>query len=245
MSVNERLEREVQEYENKYRGRELPGFINYKTFETMVKEQVKKLEDPAIRTLRTIGGKTDYMRLFYKALYLDRCPLLPHSDAVRKVFIQLAQASFAGFPNLVKTAKVGILSDRGVCIFFSYFYWNHLFFLCPQYKIEQIRQRNEKEAEELLRIQFKMEMLVYTQDRTYSSSLDESKKEDADKEHRRMKNDSKTFFLVKLNNATLIELMLHLKSYYKVSFYNTKYFGFILVSYKTSPYSSDCKSTSG
>lgn len=112
MSVNERLEREVWEYENKYRGRELPGFINYKTFEIMVKEQVKKLEEPAVKTLRNIGGKTDYMRLFYKALYLDRCPLLPHSDVVRNIFIQLAQTSFAGFPNLIKTAKVGILSDR-------------------------------------------------------------------------------------------------------------------------------------
>ena len=34
-----------------------------------------------------------------------------HSDAVRKVFIQLAQSSFAGLPNLVKTAKVEIIQE--------------------------------------------------------------------------------------------------------------------------------------
>lgn len=109
MSVNERLEREVQEYELKYRGRELPGFINYKTFEYMVKEQVKQLEEPAVRNLKDIGGKPEYMRFFSQVFYLDRCPL--HLDAVRRVFILLAQTSFAGLPNLIKTAKVSNCSD--------------------------------------------------------------------------------------------------------------------------------------
>lgn len=109
MSVNERLEREVQEYELKYRGRELPGFINYKTFEYMVKEQVKQLEEPAVRNLKDIGGKPEYMQFFSQLFYLDRCPL--HLDAVRKVFILLAQTSFAGLPNLIKTAKVSNCSD--------------------------------------------------------------------------------------------------------------------------------------
>ena len=54
--VNKRIEREVNDYEEKYRGRELPGFINYKTFEVMVKEQIKKLEEPAIRKLKEISG---------------------------------------------------------------------------------------------------------------------------------------------------------------------------------------------
>lgn len=111
MSVNERLEREVQEYELKYRGRELPGFINYKTFEYMVKEQVKQLEEPAVQSLKDIGGKPEYMRFFSQVFYLDRCPLPLHLDAVRKVFIYLAQTSFAGLPNLIKTAKVGNFSD--------------------------------------------------------------------------------------------------------------------------------------
>ena len=54
--VNDRIEREVEEYEERYRGRELPGFINYKTFELMVKQQIKQLEEPAVKKLKDIGG---------------------------------------------------------------------------------------------------------------------------------------------------------------------------------------------
>lgn len=74
----------------------------------MVKEQIKQLEEPALRRLKDIGGITGYMRFFFilSGLYLDRCPLLSHSDAIRKVFIQLAHISFTGLPNLIKCAKV-------------------------------------------------------------------------------------------------------------------------------------------
>lgn len=56
VAVNRRIEREVEEYEEKYRGRELPGFINYKTFELMVKEQIKQLEEPAVKKLKDMAG---------------------------------------------------------------------------------------------------------------------------------------------------------------------------------------------
>lgn len=56
-AVNQNIKREVKEYEDRYRGRELPGFINYKIFELMVKEQIKQLEEPAVRKLKDIGGK--------------------------------------------------------------------------------------------------------------------------------------------------------------------------------------------
>ena len=56
VAVSKKLEREVENYERNYRGRELPGFINYKTFESMVKEQIKQLEEPAVRKLKEIGG---------------------------------------------------------------------------------------------------------------------------------------------------------------------------------------------
>lgn len=56
-AVNDRLEKEVEEYEERYRGRELPGFINYKTFESMVKEQIKQLEEPAVKRLKDVGGR--------------------------------------------------------------------------------------------------------------------------------------------------------------------------------------------
>ncbi|KAF1391315.1 hypothetical protein PFLUV_G00040850 [Perca fluviatilis] len=171
---NKRIEREVEEYEEKYRGRELPGFINYKTFEIMVKDQLKELEEPAVKKLKEIG------------------------DAVRKVFIQLAISSFIGFPNLIKTAKT---------------------------KIEAIKQQKESTAEAMLRTQFKMELIVYSQDRTYSSSLSDRKKEEEEDEEEGRRSGRSLGLLHKErsivysmdNHATLQELMLHLKSYYKIA----------------------------
>lgn len=55
-AVNDELEDEVEKYEERYRGRELPGFINYKTFESIVKKQIKQLEEPAVKTLKDVGG---------------------------------------------------------------------------------------------------------------------------------------------------------------------------------------------
>lgn len=79
----------------------------------------------------------------------------------------------------------------------------------------------EKDAEKLLRTQFKMELLVYTQDRTYSISLDESKKEEQEVEcfqKNKAKQPLSGFPFKRNNHATLTELMLHLKSYYRVGF---------------------------
>ena len=56
IAVNRNIEKEVNQYEQKYRGRELPGFINYKTFEGMVKEQIKQLERPAVLKLKGVTG---------------------------------------------------------------------------------------------------------------------------------------------------------------------------------------------
>lgn len=83
--------------------------------------------------------------------------------------------------------------------------WLKVFF---QAKIEAIKQDKEATAESMLRTQFKMELLVYSQDRTYSNSLSESKQEDDEED---------IPVYTKDNHATLQELMLHLKSYYKVS----------------------------
>ncbi|XP_056130971.1 interferon-induced GTP-binding protein Mx3-like [Lampris incognitus] len=158
-NFNKKIEKEVAEYEKKYRGRELPGFINYKTFEVMVKEQIRLLEEPAIKKLKDIA------------------------DVVKKGFTQLAQASFVGFPNLIKTAKTNI---------------------------EAIRKEKESTAESMLRTQFKMELVVYTQDSTYSTNLKKRKREDDDilGHLAHIYND---------NGATLKEMMIHLKSYYQIA----------------------------
>ncbi|KAL0978542.1 hypothetical protein UPYG_G00171890 [Umbra pygmaea] len=154
---NNRIENEVANYEKMYRGSELPGFINYKTFEGMVKEQIKQLEEPAMKKLKEI------------------------SDAVRKIFIVLAQRSFIGYPNLVKLAKT---------------------------KIEVIKQVKESTAESMLRTQFKMELIVYTQDNTYSDSLSKRKVVEANFASFQQKTNS---------HATLQEMLLHLKSYYSIA----------------------------
>uniref|UniRef100_A0A4W5PPV9 Interferon-induced GTP-binding protein Mx n=1 Tax=Hucho hucho TaxID=62062 RepID=A0A4W5PPV9_9TELE len=165
-NFNQRIEGKVADYEKTYRGRELPGFINYKTFEVMVKDQIKQLEEPAVKKLKEI------------------------SDAVRKVFLLLAQSSFTGFPNLLKSAKT---------------------------KIEAIKQVNESTAESMLRTQFKMEMIVYTQDSTYSHSLSERKREEEEEDEDQPLNDIRSTIFSTDNHATLQEMMLHLKSYYWIS----------------------------
>uniref|UniRef100_A0A673FNE5 Interferon-induced GTP-binding protein Mx n=1 Tax=Sinocyclocheilus rhinocerous TaxID=307959 RepID=A0A673FNE5_9TELE len=166
-----KIEKQVGNYEAKYRGRELPGFINYKTFEGLVREQIKLLEDPALKTLKTV------------------------SDVVRKKFIQLAQFSFVGFPNLLKIAKT---------------------------KIEAIKQDKESQAESMLRTQFKMELIVYSQDGTYSQSLQDAKEMLEEEEDESSHRKPKKFNFVSVDictgsRATLREMKLHLESYYKIA----------------------------
>ncbi|XP_071228704.1 interferon-induced GTP-binding protein Mx2 isoform X2 [Salvelinus alpinus] len=180
-NFNKKIEKEVADYEKRYRGRELPGFINYKTFEVIVKDQIKQLEEPAVKKLKEI------------------------SDAARNAFILLAQNSFTGFPILLKTAKT---------------------------KIETIKQEKESTAESTLRTQFKMELIVYTQDSTYSYSLRKRKREEEELEEGELvKNpplsfgSQKGFSVVSVRStvnstdthATLREMMLHLKSYYHIA----------------------------
>ncbi|CAJ0929431.1 unnamed protein product, partial [Ranitomeya imitator] len=51
---NATLKSEIEEFEEFHRGRELPGFINYKTFEAIVKEKIENMEDPARNILKTV-----------------------------------------------------------------------------------------------------------------------------------------------------------------------------------------------
>uniref|UniRef100_A0A4W5R3F1 Dynamin stalk domain-containing protein n=1 Tax=Hucho hucho TaxID=62062 RepID=A0A4W5R3F1_9TELE len=47
----------VDEYDQKHRGSELPGFSNYRVFQHVVQKLVAKLKRPAIMTLQKIRGK--------------------------------------------------------------------------------------------------------------------------------------------------------------------------------------------
>ncbi|XP_059210557.1 interferon-induced GTP-binding protein Mx-like [Centropristis striata] len=106
-------------------------------------------------------------------------------DAVTKAFIQLAESSFIGFPKLTRRATA---------------------------KIGDIMRKLLSTAESMLRTQFRMELLVSSEDRTYSSSLSESKRE---KDEDKLK--GKNIVRNMDNHATLQEIMLHIKSYYKIA----------------------------
>ncbi|NWT62141.1 MX protein, partial [Erythrocercus mccallii] len=78
----------VCKYEDQYRGREFPGFSNYRTFEDIVKEQIRELEEPAMEILNNV------MKL------------------VEEKFMELAKKNFANFHNLNRAAKVKIEDIR-------------------------------------------------------------------------------------------------------------------------------------
>uniref|UniRef100_A0A3P8PUU5 Interferon-induced GTP-binding protein Mx n=1 Tax=Astatotilapia calliptera TaxID=8154 RepID=A0A3P8PUU5_ASTCA len=157
-NFNWNIQREVSQYERKYRGRELPGFINYKTFEAMIQEQIKQLEEPAVQKLKDVSG------MFF---------MIPQS----------LKSSLVGFPNLIRTAML---------------------------KIEDIRTKREAEAEAILRMQFQMELIVYTQDTTYSQMLAKRKREDKEEAVNSLVNNNSS-------GATLKEMLKHLKSYYQIA----------------------------
>lgn len=71
-----------------------------------------------------------------------------------------------------------------------------------QMKIEAISNDKEALAESMLRTQFRMELIVYTQDCRYSKKLGKRKREESGRENEA--------------GANLKEMMRHLKSYYEV-----------------------------
>ncbi|KAM7180601.1 interferon-induced GTP-binding protein Mx1-like [Macrochelys suwanniensis] len=81
LKVKEIMKEEVWGFENHYRGRELPGFVNYKTFEAIVKQQIVQLKSPAIMILKTV------------------------TELVRETFTEIAMQHFENFFYLFRAAK--------------------------------------------------------------------------------------------------------------------------------------------
>ncbi|KAI1885201.1 hypothetical protein AGOR_G00217740 [Albula goreensis] len=52
--LEEHLRDEVDEYSRTRRGKELPGFVNYKTFEGIVKQHIQDMEEPSVLVLRNV-----------------------------------------------------------------------------------------------------------------------------------------------------------------------------------------------
>ncbi|CAJ1051457.1 interferon-induced GTP-binding protein Mx-like isoform X1 [Xyrichtys novacula] len=164
VTFNSNIAKESLHYESKYRGRELPGFINYKTFEDMVKEQIKQLEEPAVQKLQEV------------------------SEIVKSELHRVAQNSLVGLPNLLNTAKI---------------------------KIESISKDKEAAAEAMLRTQFEMESMVYTQDTTYSETLGKRKREE-EQGSRVFSWGTRTTSTTETGD-TLKEIIKHFQSYYQIA----------------------------
>lgn len=75
------LKADINLYENQHRGRELTGFVNYKTFENIAKKQIRTFEEPAIDKLNEI------------------------TELVRSTFNNTAMEHFTHYPNLYRSAK--------------------------------------------------------------------------------------------------------------------------------------------
>lgn len=91
------------------------------------------------------------------------------------------------------------MSKYHFCHFKNCSYWLKVFF---QAKIEAIKQDKEATAESMLRTQFKMELLVYSQDRTYSNSLSESKQDEEEEEQHNHRGKLQKHVYTKDNHAT-------------------------------------------
>ncbi|XP_070322899.1 interferon-induced GTP-binding protein Mx1 isoform X2 [Odocoileus virginianus] len=121
---------EIKQFENRYRGRELPGFVNYKTFEIIIKKQVKILEEPAVDMLHTV------------------------TDIIRNTFTYVSGKHFSEFFNLHRTAKSKIEdirleqeeeAEKSIRLHFQ---MEQLVYCQDQVYRRALQQVREKEAEE-------------------------------------------------------------------------------------------------
>ncbi|NWS55547.1 MX protein, partial [Chunga burmeisteri] len=86
--VKKNVPSKVWKYEDQYRGREFPGFTNYRTFEDIIKEQIIELEEPAVEILNNVIG------------------------LVEEKFMELTKRHFANFQNLNRAAMTRIEDIR-------------------------------------------------------------------------------------------------------------------------------------
>ncbi|KFW12613.1 Interferon-induced GTP-binding protein Mx, partial [Eurypyga helias] len=86
--VKKTVPSKVWKYEDQYRGREFPGFANYRTFEDIIKEQIIELEEPAVDVLNNVIG------------------------FVEDKFMELTTKHFSNFQNLNRAAKTRIEAIR-------------------------------------------------------------------------------------------------------------------------------------
>uniref|UniRef100_A0A4W3JA90 Interferon-induced GTP-binding protein Mx-like n=1 Tax=Callorhinchus milii TaxID=7868 RepID=A0A4W3JA90_CALMI len=148
-----------------YRGRELPGFTNYKTFEAIIKQQVCRLEQPAMLKLKNI------------------------TEIVHESFMAIALHNFNGVPNLLKASKM---------------------------KMEELKKKQERHAVSQLRIQFKLEDIVYSQDSNYSDNLELKATEEYREQTPDQNSLTSKMSTSKSKEESIQEMSTHVDTYYKI-----------------------------
>ncbi|KAK7154290.1 hypothetical protein R3I94_007592 [Phoxinus phoxinus] len=81
IKTGETLTDEVEEYIRTCRGKELPGFLNYRTFENIVKKHIEELEEPALNLLKDVA------------------------DIVHSCVDRIVNSHFNAFSHLLRAAK--------------------------------------------------------------------------------------------------------------------------------------------
>uniref|UniRef100_A0A8C5LYS6 Interferon-induced GTP-binding protein Mx n=1 Tax=Leptobrachium leishanense TaxID=445787 RepID=A0A8C5LYS6_9ANUR len=84
------LKNDMDSYDTQHRGRELIGFVNYKTFEDIVRKHIKTFEEPALKKLKEVTA------------------------SVQTSFSGIASKHLLAYPNLHRAAKI-IMED--ICKF--------------------------------------------------------------------------------------------------------------------------------
>ncbi|XP_077071565.1 interferon-induced GTP-binding protein Mx-like [Siphateles boraxobius] len=81
IKMEETLRDEVEEYIRTCRGKELPGFLNYRTFENIVRKHIEELEEPALKLLKKV------------------------TDIVHSCVDRIVNSHFNAFSHLLRAAK--------------------------------------------------------------------------------------------------------------------------------------------
>ncbi|XP_006870920.1 PREDICTED: interferon-induced GTP-binding protein Mx2 [Chrysochloris asiatica] len=161
------IQEEVTKYDNQFRGKELPEFVNYKTFETIVRQYIQQLVDPALDILQKI------------------------IDIIHQAFTDTAKNHFAEFSNLNQTA---------------------------QSLIEDIKAKQAETAENLIKLQFRMEQMVFCQDQIYSGILKKVREEMSNSMAKQLQffqvKNSKSVDCPTSSTSSINEMGVHLNAYF-------------------------------
>ncbi|XP_026074661.1 interferon-induced GTP-binding protein MxE-like [Carassius auratus] len=81
IKTEDALRVEAEEYMKTHRGLELPGFLNYRTFMSIIKEYIKEMQEPALKLLKDV---TDIVHPSVNHIINIHFNTLPHLESAAK-----------------------------------------------------------------------------------------------------------------------------------------------------------------